>query len=99
LATNDIYHKQRTQAAIPAPCAAYYVFDNASVKVTEVRSQHQSAWIKEGFNSMSVGGSLEVGHAVCSLTALTGASFTGGGQETVPVSVDASWEQEHAYSS
>ncbi|KAK0748909.1 hypothetical protein B0T18DRAFT_427131 [Schizothecium vesticola] len=47
---------------------------------TEVRSQHQSDWIKEGFNSMSVGGSL------------------GGGQATVPVSVEASWEKEHAYS-
>lgn len=40
------------------PLPPYYVFDNASVKVTEVRSQHQSAWIKEGFDSMSVGGSL-----------------------------------------
>jgi hypothetical protein len=36
----------------------YYVHDNASVKVIEVRTQQQNTWIKEGFNSMAVGGSL-----------------------------------------
>ncbi|KAK3686197.1 hypothetical protein B0T22DRAFT_483093 [Podospora appendiculata] len=61
------------------PIPPYYVHDRASVAVSEVRSQQQNSWIKEGFNSLAVGGSL------------------GGGAETVPVSVQASWEKEHAY--
>lgn len=52
--TTDSAPKQQYLPPLPP----YYVFDNASVKVTEVRSQHQSGWIKEGFDSMSVGGSL-----------------------------------------
>ncbi|KAJ4302029.1 hypothetical protein N0V88_002162 [Collariella sp. IMI 366227] len=41
----------------------YYVHDRASVKVIEVRSQQQNTWIKDGFNSMAIGGSLGGGPA------------------------------------
>ncbi|KAK3386533.1 hypothetical protein B0H63DRAFT_558213 [Podospora didyma] len=61
------------------PLPPFYIHDSATVKVTEVRTQQQSTWIKEGFNSLAVGGSL------------------GGGPSSVPVSVQASWEQEHSY--
>ncbi|KAK3901382.1 hypothetical protein C8A05DRAFT_34939 [Staphylotrichum tortipilum] len=45
------------------PIPPFYVHDRATVKVIEVRSQQQNTWIKEGFNSMAVGGSLGGGPA------------------------------------
>lgn len=36
----------------------YYIYDTASVSVTEIRQQQQRSLIKEGFNSLSVSGSL-----------------------------------------
>ncbi|KAK2035944.1 hypothetical protein LZ31DRAFT_636812 [Colletotrichum somersetense] len=36
----------------------FYIYDTASVSVTEIRQQDQRSLIKEGFNSLSVSGSL-----------------------------------------
>ncbi|POR33790.1 Uncharacterized protein TPAR_06008 [Tolypocladium paradoxum] len=61
------------------PIPPFFVFDDANVCVTEVQSQKQRSWIKEGFNSTAVGGSI------------------GGSLSKVPISVEASFDQEHAW--
>ena len=52
--TTDSAPKQQYLPPLPP----FYVHDRASVSVTEVRTQQQTTWIKEGFNSMAIGGSL-----------------------------------------
>ncbi|KAF2224084.1 hypothetical protein BDZ85DRAFT_97203 [Elsinoe ampelina] len=62
------------------PIPPFYIEDNATVEVNEIRSQLQNTLAREGFNSTAVEGSL------------------GGGQASLPISISASYETEHAWS-
>jgi len=57
--THVVFCQSQYNPSIPP----YYISDAASVSVTEIRQQTQRQLIKEGFNSLSVSGSLYVLHS------------------------------------